>query len=149
MPRKQEISEYLRLRIVELHKDGMGYKIISKTIGIHQSTVRNIIRKWRLFNTVATLPRSGRPSKLTPRAQRKMLKEKKKNPRVTAKGLKKTLEQVNVSVHESTIRRRLNSLCRRTRRRKSQLSTKITTVRPKEESDNSEKAVWTEETKDE
>jgi hypothetical protein len=41
--------------------------------------VRQIIYKWREFSTVATLPRSGRPAKITARAQRRMLNEVKKN----------------------------------------------------------------------
>ena len=61
------------------------------------------IYKWRKFSTVATLPKSVRPRKLT-RAQRRILNEVKKNPRVSAKDLQKSLEDANVSVDESTIR---------------------------------------------
>ncbi|KAI7813750.1 putative dentin sialophosphoprotein-like [Triplophysa rosa] len=75
MPRQKELSEVLRSRIVDLHKAGKGYKVISKTLEIHQSTVRQTSCKWRHFGTVATLPRSGRPVKMTPRAQRRLLNE--------------------------------------------------------------------------
>lgn len=108
MPRTKEISEDLRLRIVDLHKAGKGYKSISKSLDVHQSTVRQIVYKWRKFSTVATLPRSGRPAKMTARAQRRMLNEVKKNPRVSAKDLQKSLEHANISVDESTIRKTLN-----------------------------------------
>ena len=84
MPRTREISEDLRLRIVALHKAGKGYKSTSKSLDVHQSTVRHIVYKWRKFSTVATLPRSGCPAKMTARAQRRMLSEVKKNPRVSA-----------------------------------------------------------------
>ena len=65
MPQTKYISEDLRLRIVDLHKAGKGYKSISKSLDVHQYTVRYIVYKWRKFSTVATLPRSGRPAKMT------------------------------------------------------------------------------------
>ena len=49
--------------------------------------VRQIVYKLRKFSTVATLPRSGRPAKMTAGAQRRILSEVKKNPRVSAKDL--------------------------------------------------------------
>ena len=126
MPRTKEISEDLRLRIVDLHKAGKGYKSISKSLDVHQSTVRQIVYKWRKFSTVATLPRSGRPAKMTARAQRRMLNEVKKNPRVSAKDLQKSLEHANISVDESTIRKTLNKngVHGRTPRKKPLLSKK-------------------------
>jgi transposase len=63
----------------------MGYKSISKSLDVHQSTVRQIVYKWRKFSTVATPPRSGRPAKMTARTQCRMLSEVKKNPGVSAK----------------------------------------------------------------
>lgn len=108
MPRTKELSEDLRLRIVDLHKAGKGYKSISKSLAVHQSTVRQIVYKWRKFSTAATLPRSGRPVKMTARAQRRLLNEVKKNPRVSAKDLQKSLAYANIPVSESTIRKTLN-----------------------------------------
>ena len=73
MPRTKELSEHLRSRIVDLHEAGKGYKSISKSLDVHVSMVRQIVYKWRKFSTVATLPRRGRPVKMTARAQRRML----------------------------------------------------------------------------
>jgi transposase len=67
-----------------LHKAGKGLKIISKSLDVHQSTVRQIVYKWSKFNVVATLSWSGRPAKITARAQCRMLNEVMKNPRVSA-----------------------------------------------------------------
>ncbi|XP_075701913.1 uncharacterized protein LOC142665959 [Rhinoderma darwinii] len=64
MPRSKEISEELRKKVVEAHKSGKGYKTISKVFELHRSTVRQIIYKWKVFNTIETRPRSGRPTKL-------------------------------------------------------------------------------------
>ena len=103
-PQTKGISEDLRLRIVALHNAGKGYKSISRS----QSTVRQIVYKWRKFSTVASLPRSGSPAKMTARAQSRMLNEVKKNPRVSAKDLQKSLEHANFAVDESTVRKKLN-----------------------------------------
>jgi hypothetical protein len=46
---------------------------------------------------------------MTARAQRRMLNEVKKNPRVSAKDLQKSLEHANISVDESTICKTLNN----------------------------------------
>jgi transposase len=126
MPRTKEISEDLRLRIVDLHKAGKGYKSISKSLDVHQSTVRQIVYKWRKFSTVATLPMSSRPAKMTAKGQRRMLNEVKKNPRVSAKDLQKSLEHANISVDESTIHKTLNKngVHGRTPRKKPLLSKK-------------------------
>ena len=83
MPRTKEISENLRLRLVDLHKVERATKVSLKAFDVHQSTERQIVFKWRNFSTVATLPRSGRPAKRTARVQRRMLNEVKKNPSVS------------------------------------------------------------------
>lgn len=57
MPRGNEIPVRVRSEIVALHNAGKGYKLISKTLQIPHSTVRNIVIKWKRFNTVATLSR--------------------------------------------------------------------------------------------
>uniref|UniRef100_A0AAR2K185 Transposase Tc1-like domain-containing protein n=1 Tax=Pygocentrus nattereri TaxID=42514 RepID=A0AAR2K185_PYGNA len=156
MPRQKELSEDLRSKIVALHKAGKGYKAISKTLEIHQSTVRQTIYKWRQFGTVATLPRSGRPVKMTPRAQRRHINEVKKQPRVTAKDFKAALMQANICVHESTVRKTLNKqgVYGRTPRRKPLLTKKNIAARlkfAKEHIDTSQRywqnVLWTDETK--
>ena len=106
MPRTRDRR---RLRIVDLHKAGKGYKSISKKLDVHQSTVRQIVYKWRKFSTLATLPRSGHPAKMTARAQCRMLNEVKRNPRVSAIDLQTSQEHANISVDESTIRKTLNN----------------------------------------
>ncbi|KAJ4919274.1 hypothetical protein JOQ06_022234 [Pogonophryne albipinna] len=77
--------------------------------------------------------KSGRPVKMTARAQRRMLNEVKKNPRVSARDLKKSLAHANISVDESTIRKTLNKngVHGRTPRRKPLLSRKNIAARLK------------------
>ncbi|XP_073453489.1 uncharacterized protein [Aquarana catesbeiana] len=109
--RSREISEDLRKQVVEAHKSGKGYKRIAKDLDLHQSTVRQIVYKWKKFSTVATLPRSGRPTKISAKARCTILKHLTENPRVTAKDLKASLALDNINVHESTIRKTLNKWC--------------------------------------
>ena len=81
-----------------MHNAGKGYKSISESLDVHQSTVRQIVYKWKKFSTVATLPRNGHPAKMTARAQRRILNEVKKNPSVSAEDLQKYMEHANISV---------------------------------------------------
>ncbi len=52
-----------------MYQSGKGYKDISKALGLQRTEVRAIIHKWRRLRTVVKLPRSGWPTKITPRAQ--------------------------------------------------------------------------------
>lgn len=56
------------------------------------------------------MPRSGHPSKFTLRADRKMLKEVSKNPKMSSQNLQQALAAVDVKVHPSTIKKRLHEL---------------------------------------
>ncbi len=69
-----------------------GYKTISKEFGLHKSTVRQIVYKWRKIQDHCYLPEKW-----------------SKVPRVTSKQLKAFLTLTNVNVHEPTIRRTLSN----------------------------------------
>ncbi len=69
MPRSKEIQEQMRNKIVDMYQSGKGYKAISKALGLQRTMVRAIIHKLRKLGTVVNLPRSGWPTKITPRAQ--------------------------------------------------------------------------------
>ncbi len=56
-----------------MYQSGKGYEAISKALGLQQTMVRAIIHKWTKLGTVLNLPRSGRSTKLTPRAQRRLI----------------------------------------------------------------------------
>ncbi|XP_031750312.1 uncharacterized protein LOC116407961 [Xenopus tropicalis] len=110
MPRTKEISEHLRQTVIDAHQAGKGYKTISKELELHRSTVRHIVHKWRQFHTVVSRPRSGRPTKITPKARQVILQEIVKDPGLTSKELKASLALANVNVHDSTIRRTLTNI---------------------------------------
>ncbi len=87
MLRSKEIQEQMRKKVIEIYQSGKGYKAISKALGLQRTTVRAIIHKWRKHGTVVNLPRSGRLTKITPRAQRRLIQEVTKDPTTTSKEL--------------------------------------------------------------
>ncbi len=68
--RSKELPEELRDRIVARHRSGQGYKKSSAALKVPKSTVTSIILKWKTFGTTRTLPRAGRPAKLSYRGRR-------------------------------------------------------------------------------
>ncbi|XP_012987768.3 zinc finger protein 2-like isoform X2 [Esox lucius] len=87
MPRSKEIPEHLRKTAVDAYRAGKGYKAISKALGLHRTTVRAILSKWRKFGTVVNLPRSGRPAKISAKAKCKIIQGVTNNPRTTSRDL--------------------------------------------------------------
>ncbi|KAG2461527.1 TCB1 transposase, partial [Polypterus senegalus] len=81
--KSKELSVDLRDRIVSRHKSGEGYRKISAALKVPMSTVASIIRKWKKFETTRTVLRAGRPSKLSDRGRRALVREVTKNPMVT------------------------------------------------------------------
>lgn len=67
--KNKELPKPLRDLVVEKHQSGFGYKKISRILEIPRSTVHSIIKKWKVYGTTETLPRAGRPSKLSRRAE--------------------------------------------------------------------------------
>ncbi|KAK3536403.1 hypothetical protein QTP86_008885 [Hemibagrus guttatus] len=90
----------LQLEVTNLpiYESGKGYKAISKALGLPRTTVRAIIYKWRKHGTVENLPRSGRPTKITPRVQRQLIQEVTKDPTTTSKELQASLASVKSAV---------------------------------------------------
>ncbi len=68
-PHGKELSEDLKNRIVALHKDGVGYKKIAKTLKLSCSTVAETIQRFNRTGSPQNSPRHGRPKKLSARAQ--------------------------------------------------------------------------------
>ncbi|KAK3556293.1 hypothetical protein QTP70_007047 [Hemibagrus guttatus] len=87
MSKSKELTVDLRDRIVLRHRSGEGYRKISAALKFPVSTVASIIRKWKKFVTSRTLPRAGRPAKLSDRGRRALVREVTKNPMVTLKQL--------------------------------------------------------------
>ncbi len=67
-PHGKELSEDLKKRIVALHKDGVGYKKIAKTLKLSCSTVAKTIQRFKRTDSTQNRPHHGRPKKLSARA---------------------------------------------------------------------------------
>ncbi|CAH2319737.1 Transposable element, partial [Pelobates cultripes] len=69
-PHGKELSEDLKNRIIALHKDGIGYKKIAKTLRLSCSMVGKTIQRFHRTGSTQNRPRHGRPKKLSACAQR-------------------------------------------------------------------------------
>ena len=70
-------------RIVLMHISGEGYQNVSAALKVPKNTVASSILKWKKFGTTKTLPRAGRPAKLSNRGRRASVREVTKNTMVT------------------------------------------------------------------
>jgi transposase len=81
------LSLELRDRIVPRYRSGEGYQNISAALKVPKNTVASITLKWNKFGTTRTLPRAGRPAKLSNWGRRALVKDVTKNPMVTLTAL--------------------------------------------------------------
>ena len=108
MVKTKELSDDLRMSIVNAHKDGKGYKAISKLFRVPVSTVQSIVQKYKKFSTVKNIGKRGRKSKMSPRLARKVCREALCNPRTTIKALQNNLGEMGTKVSAQTISRTLH-----------------------------------------
>ncbi len=69
-PHGKELSEDLKKIIVALHKDGVSYKKIAKTLKLSCSTVAKTIQRFNRTGSTQNRHRHDGPKKLSTRAQR-------------------------------------------------------------------------------
>ncbi|KAI3374328.1 hypothetical protein L3Q82_005957 [Scortum barcoo] len=81
----------LRTCIVAAHKSGKDYKAISKCFQVPVATVQSIIKKYKTFCTVENLRGRGWKPKVTPVLARRIVREVKKNPKITTKAILENL----------------------------------------------------------
>ncbi len=146
--RSKELPEELRDRIVARHRSGQGYKKISAALKVPKSTVASIILKWKTFGTTRTLPRAGRPAKLSYRGRRALVREVKKNPKITVAELQRCIREMGESCRKSTITAALHQsgLYGRVARRKPLLSARHMKARMSLLK-NTWRILWSDETK--
>ncbi|KAG2468178.1 TC1A transposase, partial [Polypterus senegalus] len=103
--KSKELSVDLRDRIVSRHKSGEGNRNISAALKVPMSTVASIIHKWKKFETTRTLPRAGRPSKLSDQGRRVLVREVTKNPMATLsvleRGKPSRRTTISAAIHQS------------------------------------------------
>ncbi|CAH2277702.1 extracellular calcium-sensing receptor-like, partial [Pelobates cultripes] len=93
-PHGKELSEDLKKRIVALHKDGLGYKKIAKTLKLSCSMVSKTIQLFRRTGSTQNRPRHGQPKKLSARAQRHIQRLSLGNRRMSAASIAAEVEVV-------------------------------------------------------
>ncbi len=96
-PHGKELSESEK-RIVVLHKDGVGYKKIAKTLKLSCSTVAKTIQRFNRTGSTQNRPRHGWPKKLSARAQRHIQRLCLGNRRMSAASIAAEVEGVGVSL---------------------------------------------------
>ncbi len=147
--RSMELPEELRDRIVARHRSGQGYKKMSAALKVPKSTVASIILKWKMFGTTRTLPRAGRPAKLSYRGRRALVREVKKNQKITVAELQRCIREMGESCRKSTITAALHQsgLYGRVARRKPLLSARHMKARMEDSKMVTNKILWSDETK--
>ncbi len=93
-PHGKELSEDLKKRIVALHKDGVGYKKIAKTLELSCSMVAKTIQWFKRTGSTQNRPRHGRPKKLSTCAQRHIQRLCLGNRRMSAASIAAEVEGV-------------------------------------------------------
>ncbi len=147
--RSKELPEELRDRIVARHRSGQGYKNISAALKVPKSTVASIILKWKTFGTTRTLPRAGCTAKLSYRGRRALVREVKKNPKITVAELQRCIREMGESCRKSTITAALHQsgLYGRVARRKPLLFSSLLKKHLKDSKMVTNKILWSDETK--
>ncbi len=80
--------------IVALHKDGVGYKKIAKTLKLSCSTVAKTLQRFNRSGSTQNRPRHGRPKKLSARAQHHIQRFCLGNRRMSAASIAAEVEGV-------------------------------------------------------
>ncbi len=147
--RSKELPEELRDRIVARHRYGQGYKNISAALNVPKSTVASIILKWKTFGVTRTLHRAGRLAKLSYRGRRALVREVKKNPKITVAELQRCIREMGESCRKSIITAALHQsgLYGRVARRKPLLSARHMKARMEDSKMVTNKILWSDETK--
>ena len=83
-PHGKELSEDLRIRMVALHKDGLGYKKIGNTLKLSCITVVRVIQRFSKMGSIWNRPRKGRSKKSSPHDVHQVQKLASKNRRMSA-----------------------------------------------------------------
>ncbi len=147
--RSKELPEELRDRIVARHRSGQGYKKNSAALKVPKSTVASIILKWKTFGTTRTLPRAGRPAQTELSGRRALVREVKKNPKITVAELQRCIRrwekvvESQPSLQPSTSR----GFMGRVARRKPLLSARHMKARMEDSKMVTNKILWSDETK--
>ena len=92
-----ELSPLARAGIISQAEAGRTYKELAQDFGCSKRTVRRTINRWKNHNTVASLPRRGRPQKLNRAQKRAVIRLARTLPKIVYTDLQKETETEHVS----------------------------------------------------
>ncbi len=104
------LEEDLKKRIVGLHKFGVGYEKIAKTLKLSCSTVAKTIQRFNRTGSTQNRPRHGRPKKLSARAPRHIQRMCLGNRRMSAASIAVEEGEGGQHVSAQTIRCTLHQI---------------------------------------
>lgn len=93
--------------ILKLKEKGKTIRAISQELGIANTTVWNVLKKYETTGLLTTRHRTGRPRKTSAVDDRNIVRAVKKNPQTTVSSITNNLMRAGVNVSQSTVRRRL------------------------------------------
>lgn len=109
--KKCEVPKSMRERIIAFREMGLSYRDIHDIVKINFSTVRYIIKKYEETGNTDNKRRSGRPSKLTSRARRSIVRNALNNPLSSAKKIAIDIaSETRITVTPQTIRNVLHDV---------------------------------------
>ena len=105
-----KVSNYARARIELLHKQGLLPAEIFRSLKaegllVSISSVVRIIKKFKITGSVANLPLSGRPTKMSEGTKAFIDRQMRKDDEMTSRTIQKELAKRGIVVSSSTVRR--------------------------------------------
>ena len=94
-----KLNEEMKTLIIFHLKNNKSQRKLSLELGISRSTIKSFWNKYRKTGIINDLPRCGRPTKTTPREQKKLIIMSKGNPTKTTYDLHRswtTLQNVSI-----------------------------------------------------
>ena len=121
-----DVTPRKRAKVLALHQHTKkSQREIAKCVGVSQSTVHRLIKKFQIEKDLTSNRNSncGKKKKTTPKTCAYLFRESKFNPRKTSFQLQQDLASAGGMVDSSTVRRPLLAVGRKTRRPIKQLLT--------------------------
>jgi len=111
MPRAGELSDFERGMIVGLHLgEKHTYQEIAAIVKRSKGAIQGVIERYMDERVITTTQRSGRPTKLSKRDERQLLREVKKDRSITLEPLTEAFNKsLTISVSSRTVQRTLHN----------------------------------------
>ena len=110
MPKKCELTEFEREKIIGLWKEGHSKRSIGKILEFPKTTIHDTITNYKNSEKITAASHSDRPPKLTEREVRHLVRTLKEDRQQSLEEMtKKFSESLSISVFTHTIKRTLHS----------------------------------------